>query len=91
MTRSDIKAEMLCKSLKLSVIKELDKCHKRGDWSDEEEVDIGRCPGLITGIHGDDPAALDGELCAVVEDVMGHSNAEGRTLPQPQGPTREVA
>ena len=75
---------MLHKPLKLSVIKELDKCHKWGDWSDEEEVEIGRCPGLITGIHGDDPAALGGELWAVVEDVMRHSNAEGRTLPQPQ-------
>ena len=65
-------------------MKELDKCHKWGDWSDEEEVEFGRCPDLITGIHRDDPAALYGELCAVVDDVMGHSNAEGRTLLQPQ-------
>ena len=84
MTRSDIKTEMLCKQSKFIVITEFDKCHKWGDCSDEEEVDIGRCAGLITGIHGDDPAALYGELCAVVEDVMRHSNAEGRTLLQPQ-------
>ena len=51
-------------------MKELDKYHKWVDWSEEDQVYIGRCPDLITGIHGDDPVALYGELCAVIEDIL---------------------
>lgn len=65
-------------------MKELDKYHKWVYWSEEDQVYIGRCPDLITGIHGDDPVELYGELCAVVEDVIHHFNAEGRSLPSPQ-------
>lgn len=73
-------------------MKEFDKYHKWVDWSEEDQVYIGRCPDLITGIHGDDPVALYGELCSVVEDVIRHFNAEGRPLPPPQvRPMREVA
>ncbi|WP_132977339.1 pilus assembly protein HicB [Thiobaca trueperi] len=73
-------------------MKELDKYHKWVDWSEEDQVYIGQCPDLITGIHGDDPIALYGELCALVEDVIHHFNAEGRPLPQPRvRPMREVA
>ena len=73
-------------------MKDLDKYHKWVDWSEEDQVYIGRCPDLITGIHGDDPVALYGELCAVIEEVICHLNAEGRPLPQPRvRPMREVA
>ena len=65
-------------------MKEFDKYHKWVGWSEEDQVYIGRCPDLITGIHGDDPVALYGELCAVVEDVIRHFNAEGCPLPPPQ-------
>ena len=73
-------------------MKEFDKYHKSVEWSEEDQVYIGGCPDLITGIHGDDPVALYGELCAVIEDIIDHFNAEGRPLPKPQvRPMREVA
>jgi hypothetical protein len=50
---------------------------------EEDQVYIGKCPDLITGIHGDDPVKLYGELCAVVEDVISHFKEVGRALPQP--------
>jgi hypothetical protein len=73
-------------------MKEFDEYHKWIDWSEEDQVYIGRCPDLITGIHGDDPVALYGELCAVIEDVIQHFKAENRLLPKPRvRPMREVA
>jgi len=73
-------------------MKESDKYHKWVEWSEEDQVYIGKCPDLITGIHGDDPVSLYGELCDVVEDVLSHLNAEGRPLPPQQvRPMREVA
>ncbi|MBW2011718.1 MAG: pilus assembly protein HicB [Deltaproteobacteria bacterium] len=73
-------------------MKESDKYHKWVEWSEEDQVYIGKCPDLITGIHGNDPVALYGELCEVVEDVVNHFKAEGRPLPPPQvRPIREVA
>ena len=38
---------------------------------------------LSTGIHGDDPVRLYGELCEVLRDVVTHFEAEGRPLPKP--------
>ena len=74
-------------------MKEFEKYHNKWvGWSEEDQVYIGRCSDLITGIHGDDPVALYGELCAVVEDVIRHFNTEDRPLPPPQvRPMREVA
>jgi hypothetical protein len=55
-------------------------------------VYIGKCPDLITGIHGDDPVELYGELCEVVEDVVRHFKTLGRPLPSPSvRPMKEVA
>jgi hypothetical protein len=51
-------------------MKDLDRYHKWVEWNEEDQVYIGKCPDLITGIHGDDPVSLYGELCSVVEDVM---------------------
>ena len=49
------------------------------------------CPDLITGIHGDDPKKVYVELCQVIEDVISHFEAEGRSLPLPQvRPMQEV-
>ncbi len=53
-----------------------DQYHKWVEWS-EDQVYLGRCPDLITGIHGDDPAKLDAELDEVVEGVIRHFEAEG--------------
>ncbi|MCY4210638.1 MAG: pilus assembly protein HicB [Gammaproteobacteria bacterium] len=66
--------------------------HKWVEWSEADQVYIGRCPDLITGIHGDNPMLLYSELCDVVEDVVSHFQSEGRPLPAPQvRPMREVA
>jgi len=73
-------------------MKDLDRYHKWVEWSDEDQVYIGKCPDLITGIHGEDPLTLYGELCEVVQDVIDHFNEEGRPLPEPRvRPMREVA
>lgn len=73
-------------------MKTSDHYHKWVEWSEEDQVYIGKCPDLITGIHGDDPMSLYGELCEVVEDVLNHFRSEGRTPPVPQiRPMREVA
>lgn len=69
-----------------------DHYHKWIEWSDEDQAYIGKCPDLITGIHGDDPVSLYSELCAVVDDVIAHFHSEGRALPEARvRPMREVA
>jgi hypothetical protein len=46
----------------------------------------------MTGIHGGDPVRLYAELCEVVDEVIDHLKAEGRTLPSPRTrPMQEVA
>lgn len=73
-------------------MRDSDHYHKWIEWSDEDQAYIGKCPDLITGIHGDDPVKLYGELCEVVEDVIAHFKAEGRVLPNPcVRPMRELA
>nr|WP_295581021.1 pilus assembly protein HicB [uncultured Lamprocystis sp.] len=73
-------------------MKDSDRYHKWVEWSDEDQVYIGKCPDLITGIHGDDPDSLYSELCAVVEDVITHFQVEARSLPAAKvRPMREVA
>lgn len=69
-----------------------DQYHKWIEWSEEDQIYIGKCPDLITGIHGDNPAQLYSELCEVIEDVIQHFFKEGRELPSPKiRPMREVA
>lgn len=65
-------------------MRDLDKYHKWVEWSEADQVYVGKCPDLITGIHGDDPVILYGELCATIEDVIRHFNTEGRPLPEPR-------
>ncbi|HIG28244.1 MAG TPA: pilus assembly protein HicB [Verrucomicrobiales bacterium] len=65
-------------------MKPIDQFHKWVDWSEEDQVYIGRCPDLITGIHGDDPATVYQELCLIVEDVLEHLHAENKPIPQPR-------
>ncbi|NOT59434.1 MAG: pilus assembly protein HicB [Acidobacteria bacterium] len=64
-------------------MKASDRFHKWVEWSEEDQAYIGRCPDLITGIHGDDPVKLYEELCDVVEDVVRHFETTGRPLPVP--------
>lgn len=62
-------------------MKTSDKYHKWVEWSEEDQVYIGKCPDLITGIHGDDPVSVFRELNEVVEEVIQHFNSTGRPLP----------
>ena len=72
-------------------MKESDQYHKWVEWSAEDHTYIGKCPDLITGIHGDDPVRLYSELCEVIEDVICHFEAAGRPLPRPRiRPMQEV-
>jgi predicted RNase H-like HicB family nuclease len=72
-------------------MKTSDQYHKWVQWSNEDGVYLGLCPDLITGIHGDDPVKLYGELCEVVENVISHFQTEGRPLPTPRvRPMQEV-
>lgn len=69
-----------------------DLYHKWVEWSEEDQVYIGKCPHLITGIHGDDPVKLYSELCGIIEDVIHHFEIEGRSIPAPRiRPMQEVA
>jgi len=73
-------------------MKASDQFHKWVEWSEDDGVYVGKCPDLITGIHGDDPVSVYRDLCEVVEDVIRHFHREGRTLPNPSiRPMREVA
>ena len=72
-------------------MKTIDRYHKWVEWSEEDQVYVGKCPDLITGIHGDDPQQVYGDLCEVVEDVVQHFQSAGRPLPTPRiRPMQEV-
>jgi hypothetical protein len=62
-------------------MKKSDQYHKWVEWSEEDQIYIGKCPDVITGIHGEDSVQLYLELCEVVEDVIYHLEYEGRMLP----------
>jgi len=69
-----------------------DRYHKWVEWSEDDQVYIGKCPDLITGIHGDDPVQVYQELCVVVEEVIEHFMKSGRQLPAGRTrPMMEVA
>jgi len=72
-------------------MKQEDQYHKWVEWSDDDQAYIGKCPDLITGIHGDDPRTVYAELCEVVEEVIDHFRSEGRVLPAPKvRPMQEI-
>ncbi len=62
-------------------MKQSDGYHKWVEWSDDDAAYIGKCPDLITGIHGDDSKEVYADLCEVVEEVIAHFVSEGRPLP----------
>jgi hypothetical protein len=73
-------------------MKTSDHYHKWVEWSEEDKVYVGKCPDLITGIHGDDPIRLYAELCDVIEELVTHFETTHRTLPTPRTrPMQEVA
>jgi predicted RNase H-like HicB family nuclease len=74
-----------------SGMKKRDQYHQWVEWSEEDGVYIGKFPDLITGIHGDDPKKVYADQCEVIEDVIAHFEAEGRSLPPPKvRPMQEV-
>ena len=62
----------------------IDHYHRWVEWSDEDHVYVGRCPDLITGIHGDDPVKVYEELGQVVQEVIDLYEQTGRKLPVPR-------
>lgn len=62
-------------------MKQQDQYHKWVEWSEEDQVYIGRCPDLITGIHGSDPVTVFQELCQTIDEVIEHFTSNGRMLP----------
>jgi hypothetical protein len=73
-------------------MKTADQYHKWVEWNEEDQVYIGKCPDLISGIHGEDPVRLYAELCEVVQDVIEDFVKRGRELPEPKTrPMQEVA
>lgn len=73
-------------------MKAIDQYHKWVEWSEEDHVYIGKCPDLITGIHGTDAIEVYRDLCQVVEEVIAHFTAIGKPLPAPKTrPMMEVA
>jgi predicted RNase H-like HicB family nuclease len=72
-------------------MKHTDAYHKWIEWSEEDGVYVGKCPDLITGIHGDDPVQVFADLTRVVEEVVAHFQHTGRPLPPPRvRPMQEV-
>ena len=65
-------------------MKKTDAYHKWVEWSAEDETYIGKCPDLISGIHGDDPVRLYEDLTRVVDEVVAHYEQSGRPLPLPR-------
>jgi hypothetical protein len=57
----------------------MNRYHKWVEWSEADQVYIGRCPDLITGIHGDNPVRLYAELCGTVSEVIEHFVANKRS------------
>ncbi len=69
-----------------------DRYHKWVEWSDEDQAYLGKCPDLITGIHGDDPVRVYSELEQVVDEVLETLKKEGRDAPPVRvRPMAEVA
>jgi predicted RNase H-like HicB family nuclease len=72
-------------------VKAIDAYHKWVEWSEEDQAYIGKCPDLITGIHGDDPVDVYQELAEVLDAVIDHFQKSGRDLPTPTiRPMKEV-
>lgn len=73
-------------------MKRIDEYHRWVELSDEDGVYIGKCPDLVTGIHGVDPVEVYRELEQVVQEVIDHFEQTGRSLPPPRTrPMMEVA
>ena len=65
-------------------MKESARYAKIGEWSDEDQCDVGSAPGLILGgCHGSDERQVFEELCLAVEEAIALYRADGKPLPPP--------
>ena len=65
-------------------MKKSDRYLKLVYWSEEDQVYIGRSPGLFYGgVHGDDEAQVYKDLIEGIEDFINIIEEEGRPLPEP--------
>jgi hypothetical protein len=72
-------------------MKTIDAYHRWVEWSDEDQVYIDKCPGLISGIHGDDPVEVYKVLGEVIQEVIDHFERIGQDLsPARTRPMMEV-
>lgn len=54
------------------------------EWSEEDGVFVGMCPGLFHGgVHGKEEAAVYKDLCDAVEEWIELLNDERKPLPEP--------
>jgi len=83
MTPSRIKKSRFAGLSRLSM-KKTDAYHKWVEWSEEDGASIGRCPDLMTGIHGDDPVQLYADLDRAIDEIATHLEQAGRELPPPR-------
>lgn len=52
------------------------------EWSEEDQIYIGRCPELfLGGVHGPDRAKVYAELCEVIEEWIAIIQQDGKELP----------
>ena len=72
-------------------MKTIDRYHKWVEWSEEDQVYLGKCPDLITGIHGDDPVVLYAELCETIAGIIRHFEENGERTPEFQDPPDDGA
>jgi hypothetical protein len=62
-------------------MKKADQYLKWVEWNDEDQTYLGKCPDVITGIHGDNPLQLYIDLCNLVEEVLDIMQSQGRMMP----------
>ena len=54
------------------------------EWSEEDQVFVGRCPGIIGPCcHGSDEVEVYRELCEIVEEWIEIARKDGKPLPSP--------
>lgn len=63
-------------------MKKTDKYHRWVEWSEEDQVYVGRCPDLfLGGCHGSDPLEVAAELQQVIDEWEVIYDEDGRVFP----------
>ncbi len=63
-------------------MRESDRYLKIVEWSDEDQVYVGRCPGMFFGgCHGDNEKEVYAELCEIVDEWVAIYKEDGKPLP----------